>query len=56
MKEGGHIGQCTVMLRAMYSVMKGRRKRGRPPKKWIDNIKEDVKLLEHSGSNYSGTI
>jgi len=32
----------------MYCYIKGRRKRGRPPKKWIDNIKEDVKLMELS--------
>ena len=34
--------------RAMYCYIKRRRKRGSPPKKWIDNIKEDVKLLELS--------
>ena len=34
--------------RAMYCYIKERRKRGRPPKKWIDNIKEDVKLMELS--------
>ena len=34
--------------RAMYCYIKGRRQRGRPPKKWIDNIKEDVKLMEIS--------
>jgi len=28
--------------------IKGRRKRRRPPKKWTDNIKEDVKLVEIS--------
>jgi len=32
----------------MYCYTKGRRKRGSPPKKWIDNIKEDVKLMEFS--------
>ena len=32
----------------MYCYIKGRRKRGSPPKKWIDNIKEDVKLMEFS--------
>jgi len=34
--------------RAMYCYIKERRKRGRPPQKWIDNIKEDVKLMELS--------
>jgi len=34
--------------RAMYCYIKERRKRGRPPKKWIDNIKEGVKLMELS--------
>jgi len=27
-------------------ILKKKRKRGRPPTKWIDNIKEDVKLME----------
>jgi len=27
-------------------VRRLKRKRGRPPTKWIDNIKEDVKLME----------
>ena len=39
MKEVCHLGQRTI---------KGRGKRGRPPKKWIDNINEDVKLTELS--------
>ena len=34
--------------KAMYCYIKGRRKRGGPPKKWIDNIKEGVKLMELS--------
>jgi len=37
-----------LLSRAMYCYIKGRRKRGRPPKKWIDNIKEDVKMMELS--------
>ena len=32
--------------RALYCYIKGRRKRGSPPKKWMDNIKEHVKLVE----------
>ena len=35
-----------LLSRAMYCYIKGRRKRESPPIKWIDNIKEDVKLVE----------
>ena len=47
----GHVSRMDerrLPSRAMYCYIKGRRKRGRPPKKWIDNIKEDVKLMELS--------
>jgi len=37
-----------LLLIITRPYIKGRRKRGRPPKKWIDNIKEDVKLMEFS--------
>jgi len=45
----GHVsrmGERRLPSRAMYCYIKERRKRGRPPKKRIDNIKEDVKLME----------
>jgi len=46
----GHVSRMDERLRllssrAMYCCIKERRKRGRPPKKWIDNIKENVKLM-----------
>ena len=47
----GHVsrmGERRLPSRAMYCYIKGRRKRGKPPKKWIDNIKDDVKLMELS--------
>ena len=47
----GHMSRMderSLPSRAMYCYIKGRRKRGRPPKKWIDNIKDDVKLMELS--------
>ena len=48
----GHVSQMDerrLPSRAMYCYIKGRRKRGSPPKKWIDNNKkEDVKLMELS--------
>jgi len=47
----GHVSRMDerrLPPRAMYCYIKEKRKRGRPPKKWIDNIKEDVKLMELS--------
>jgi len=47
----GHVSRMDerrLPSRAMYCYIKERRKRGWPPKKWIDNIKEDVKLTELS--------
>jgi len=46
----GHVSlmdERRLSSSAMYCYIKRRRKRGRPPKKWIDIIK-DVKLLEFS--------
>jgi len=40
------MDEGTLSSRAMYCYIKGRRKRESPPIKWIDNIKEDVKLVE----------
>jgi len=47
----GHVSRMDerrLPSRAVCCYIKGRRKRGRPPKKWIDNIKDDVKLMELS--------
>ena len=38
-----------VPSRAMFCYIKGRMKRERPPKEWIDNINEYVRLMELIG-------
>ena len=39
-KDGGK--QTTGSSAALYGQMEGPRSRGRQPKKWIDNVKEDL--------------
>ena len=40
-----------VRRRAMVMKVQGRRKRGRPKRRWLDNVKDDIKEKERSADD-----
>jgi len=40
---GAHMGEETVVYRVLVGKPEGRRPLGRPRRRWVDNIRMDIK-------------